>query len=195
MRRQNRIGLHVGLAAMGIGLASMAADDWRPHPVVQDAPIETWKKDLRAMADGVWITSNAEYLEEDGGTEEYGLGWTLQPGGLAMTGCLWGERAGTVQVYWRFFQGWDPVRRAGLVYQLHPAGIVGMGYLEEREPGEPGLIQDFRAPDGTMSRTGHIEEWDGPDRRVTRSVDWTGTGWEPRRHYVWVRNRERESPC
>lgn len=180
------LGLYAGTDLSGHGAAT------------QEAAIETWKEELEAMAGGVWIASNADYAEADGaeGPDEYGMAFAVQPGGLSATGCLWGERDGElVAVYWRLFQGWDPTRNAGLFYQSHPAGIVGIGYGEDGGPDEPHVVQDFRQPDGTMGRVGHFERWDGPDTRVSRSVDWSGTEWTPRRQYTWVRVRDRESPC
>jgi len=166
-----------------------------PPPVQAAGDIEEWKAELQRIAGGVWIASNAEYAGIDG-SDEYGMAFTVEPGGLSAAGCLWGEQDGElVAVFWRMFQAWDPTREAGFFYQSHPAGIIGIGTLEDRGPDEPGLIQDFRQPDGTMGRTGHFERWDGPDRRVTRSVDWSGSEWTPRREYTWVRVRDRESRC
>lgn len=167
-------------------------------PSGQDASssdIEAWKEELEAMGGGVWIASNADYAETDG-PDRYGMAFVVQPGGLSATGCLWGERDGELlAVFWRMFQGWDPTRNAGLFYQAHPAGIIGIGYGRDRGADEPHVVQDFRQPDGTMSRVGHFERWDGPDTRISRSVDWSGGEWTPRREYTWVRVRGRESPC
>lgn len=163
----------------------------------QDASaIEVWKAHLASLVGDVWLTSNAAYAEEDGGIEAYGMAFVGHPPGLAASGCLWGERAGQVTtIFWRFFQGWDPVRGAGLVYQVHPGGIVGIGYQEERGADEPGLVQEFRGPDGLAFRTGHFEHLSDPDTRVTRSVDWAEEGWVASRTYTWIRSPDRPSPC
>jgi len=190
------LGVCAGTGRSGPGRAVEPA----PAPVADRAQspstgIEAWKEELEAITGGVWIASNAAYAEADG-VDEYGMEFTLEPGGLSATGCLWGDREGElVAVFWRMFQAWDPTRNAGLFYQSHAAGIVGMGYLEDRGPDEPHLVQDFRDPDGTMRRVGHFERWEGPDRRISRSVDWSGSEWTPRREYTWVRVPNRTSRC
>lgn len=162
----------------------------------QKTTVEDWKKTLGNMTDGAWITSNHAYQTEDGGIERYGLDLELQPGGLAASGCLWGEPAGgEPAVFWRFFEAWDPVREAGFVYQSHSAGLVAFGYLEDRGPDEPQLTQDLRLPDGTINKTGHFETWEGTDTHVTRSVDFVEGEWATGRTYSWTRDRDRRSPC
>lgn len=190
------LGVYAGTGRPGPG-GTVEPAPARVADGAQSSPtdIEAWKEELQAITGGVWVASNAEYAEADG-PDEYGMAFTLEPGGLSATGCLWGEREGElVAVFWRMFQAWDPTRNAGLFYQSHAAGIVGIGHLEDRGQDEPDLVQDFRQPDGTMSRVGHFERWEGPDTRVSRSVDWTGAEWTPRREYTWRRVSDRESRC
>ncbi|MEZ4416192.1 MAG: hypothetical protein R3E10_10645 [Gemmatimonadota bacterium] len=158
--------------------------------------LEEHKAELAALSGGVWIASNADYREADGGMDEYGLAWSVQPGGVSASGCLWGLKGGEVtQVFWQFFQGWDPTREVAIVYQSHPAGLIGIGTLEDRGEGEPELVQDFWTPGSGMARNGHFERWDGTDRRISQSVEWSDDRWVPRRSYTWVRDRNRSSPC
>lgn len=151
---------------------------------------------LASLTDGIWLTSNARYQEEDGGIDRYGMAYTLHPGGLAATGCLWQEQDGTVTgVPWQFFMAWDPIQRAGIIYQSSPNGLVAMGYERPGSADWPELVQEMWTPDGTMLRVGHFEELDGPDRRISRSVGWSDGDWHPRRSYTWVRSRDASHPC
>jgi len=164
------------------------------NPLPMD--LAAWKEHLANMTDGAWITSNAEYRDEDGALDAFGMDYTAHPGGLSATGCLWSEQEGqVVNVAWTFFMGWDPVEKAGLIYQSSGAGMVAIGYLGDPSADAPSLVQELFLPDGSSSRVGHFEEMDGPDRRITRSVSWNGGEWAPRRSYTWIRDRERVSPC
>ncbi len=157
--------------------------------------LDEWKTSLARETNVVWITSNEDYMEEDGGTEAYGMELRLLPDGMTASGCMWGEsQAGGEQVFWRFFQGWDPARGAGFIYQSHPQGLVAFGYLEDRGPYEPELTQHLMSPDGTITRNGHFETWDG-ERRVSRSVNWIDGAWAPGRSYTWDADSNRVSPC
>lgn len=158
--------------------------------------LREYREHLRSITDGVWIASNAEYQAEDGGIDSYGMAYALQPSGLSATGCLWIQRNGEPQgVAWQFIMAWDPGRQAGLVYQSNAAGMVAIGYMEDLGPGRPELVQQLWSPDGSVTRIGHTERMDGPDRRVSRSLEWVDGGWSPRRAYTWVRTAGAANAC
>jgi hypothetical protein len=81
-----------------------------------------------------------------------------------------------------------------MLYQSQANGLVGFGHFQEID-GEPQLVQDFLIPDGRTFRTGHYETMDGPDVRITRSVDWTGGEWSAGRNYTWHRRADGKSAC
>lgn len=158
--------------------------------------LTTYREHLASLTNGIWITSNASYRDEDGGIDEYGMAYTLQPSGVSATGCLWVIRDGQPDgIAWQFLLAWDPDRQAGMVYQSNAAGFVAKGYMEARGPGEPELVQRLWAPDGTVTRIGHVERMDGTDRRVSQSLEWSYGSWSTRRSYTWVRERDRSGPC
>ena len=157
---------------------------------------EAFVADLANMTDGAWMTSNADYLEEDGGVDTYGMALELAPGGLAAVGCLWGEANGkVVGVYWQFFQAWDPVAEKGMIYQSGPSGAIAIGHLDPQAEDEPELIQTMVGPDGSRVDVAHHERWTDADTRVGGSLEWVGGEWVPRRNYTWVRERNRDTPC
>ena len=183
-------------SAQSAGVSRAAAHDRLDPEAEQTLTLDQWKAHLADLTEGTWITSNAEYQEEDGGLDAFGMDYTLLPGGLSARGCLWSERDGVVAgVAWDFFMGWDPVEEAGLVYQSSPWGAVAIGHLRAPTPDVPELVQDLVQPNGVVLRIGHFERMDGPDRRVSRSVNLVDGEWIPRRGYTWVRHRDRESPC
>ncbi len=172
------------LATVGAGADAQEASDERT----------VWTAALEAEAEGAWITSNAAYQAEDGGIERYGLDWTVVPGGMVGTACLWGERAGERTVFWRFLRFWDPIEGRGVVHQSSPSGAVALG---SRPAGSDELVQTLVQPDGSRLEIRHRTELEGDSVRIDRS--WQrppGAGaWTEGRTYRWQRHGGLESPC
>ncbi len=188
----------VATALMWINPVSASAQDVPDDGVAaeQVAARDAFVASLANMTDGAWMASNAEYRDEDGGIQTFGLALDLVPGGLAAVGCLWGEIDGEViGVFWQFFQAWDPVAGKGLVYQSSPAGAIAIGHLDPRPDVQPELIQTMFAPDGSSVEVAHHERWTDADTRVGGSLGWDDGEWVPQRTYTWVRERNRATPC
>lgn len=174
-------------------LAPVAPEASAPPPAVAD--VERWRADLAWISQGAWIADNAAYREEDGGTERYGLRFVLSPGGLAATGCLWGERGDAVFLAWTFWQGWDPVAERGILYQSSPGGLVAIGEVDPSAPPGTVMEQTLVLPDGTRQRIGHVEEREGDDVRRDRSLVHVEGEWRLQRAYRWERTLEHQAPC
>lgn len=150
---------------------------------------------------GTWITSNAQYrTDENGEPAEYGTHFRAELGSVSITGCLWGQTAGTVAgVYWHFFTGWDPETETLLVYQSGQAGIVGIGHEKLAPAGEPDVVEQLFSPlpggQRQPFRVRHRSTWIGSDTLKTESFDKTPDGWAVRRTYIWVRRSDIVAPC
>lgn len=192
------------LALLGLGLAGSGrpgADERLPagegprasQPAAAAAqdPLAAWRANLELLTrDGtIWWTSNEAHAAEDGGIEAYAMRYEPIGPGLAVRGCMWGERGEEiVGPFWEFFLGWDPVAGdGGIAYQASPGGIVGNGSLVALPGGRSVMDQTFRNPDGTTFRVRHEAEHPDDDTHVTRSFDLVGETWEARRSYTWKR--------
>lgn len=160
----------------------------------QPDPAAEWRDRLAAEAAGAWVTSNATYRDEDGGTDRYGIDWTVLPGGMAGTACLWGERDGEITVYWYFSRLWDPVEQRGIVHQSSGAGAIAIGY-QDGDPAE--LVQVMVQPNGGRMEIRHLTEFEGDDVRIDRSFQRPigAAEWTEGRTYRWVRGEDVDSPC
>lgn len=159
-------------------------------------PLGAWRAALAHDSAGVWIASNATWRDEDGGTERYGLDWSVSPGESAGTGCLWGERDGDVTVHWRFHRLWDPLAERGLVYQISPAGAIATGSMDPLHP-ELELIQTLVQPGGARLEIRHLQTSEGADVHLDRSFHRTAPDqpWQEARSYRWERRHDVPSPC
>lgn len=180
MHRISRIHLSIVVLLALAGLAPAAA------PPPPDWFLESLRG--RTTDGGLWITDNAEYLEEDGGIDAYGIEWTAGFSATSMTGRLFGLRDGEeTGTYWQFRTFWHPGTGEVRVYQFGADGTVGMGTLEIRDSdGAEILVQDFYRPDGGSYRTRHVTLVDG-DREQGTSENWVDGAWETGRRYVWYR--------
>jgi hypothetical protein len=148
----------------------------------------------RARPGGWWVASNAEYREGTQETDFYAMSFRTVPGGLASTGCLWGETDGEVfGPYWHFFAAWDPGEEAVLVYQSSPGGAVAIGH--ERAGGA--TVQTIHVPGQAPMRIRHTSDTSDPDLLIDRSFDEVDGAWQPRRQYTWVWTpaEGRKPPC
>lgn len=143
---------------------------------------------------GTWIASNAQYAVEDGGILVYGMRHRMLNGGVSATGCLWGERDGSQEVYWHFFTAWDPVQRRAILYQSHGNGTIGIGTYADLAADTLTSEQTFTAPGGAEWRVRHVQVSRG-DTSFTQSFDHDSTRWVPRRSYTWVRSAVERVPC
>jgi hypothetical protein len=148
----------------------------------------------RSRPGGWWVTSNAAYAEGTEETASYAMQFQPVPGGLASTGCLWGETDAEVfGPYWYFYAAWDPVEEAILVYQSSPGGAAAIGHqTSERE-----TVQTIQLPGQPAFRIRHTSEFPDPDTLVDQSFNEVDGAWQERRQYTWVWTpaEGRESPC
>ena len=191
------IWLAAPMAIVGAALALTPILPTAALEAQEASPREMWMERLAAEAPGVWIASNADYLEEDGGTEIYGLDWQVLPGGVASRGCLWGETDGVATIFWEFSQLWDPVENRGIIYQSAPNGSIAIGYYRPEWGEAEGMVQVLLAPDGSGVEIRHTTEHDGPDIRQDRSFtrEIGAVEWVPSRGYRWDRSMDHASPC
>jgi len=170
-----------------------------PHRgAAQSTPLADWTHYLEYQTrDGtMWWTSNAQYQQEDGGIDSYATRFEMLPGGLAARGCLWGEANGsTVGPFWEFFMAWDVREGKGLVYQIAPSGVSGIGYWWIEEDGVEMADQTYRNPDGTTNRVGHRSRVIDDDTNEGGSLNWTNGEWVPQRTYRWERRPGAGAPC
>jgi len=183
-RRLGRPGVGGGGALTFLLLiATGGAGQEAPRPAL-DAETAREMLARQARADGWWVASNAEHrARNDALPDYYAMRFELGPAGYSSTGCMWGGRDGeTLGPYWSFFNAWDPLERALLLYQVNPDGFaaVGHGWATGGENGEEEAI----GRDPTRFR--HVNTMPHPDTLVTRSFGWSDGEWVPRRHDVWV---------
>lgn len=196
---RNRVWILLAACAMGaIACASAAAQERNAAPSDTTAMTLQEARQMlaqRARSDGWWVTSNAAYVDE--GADEwqtYAMRYVSVPGGLAITGCLWGETEGEVGgPFWYFYAAWDPVARAILVYQSSPGGAVAIGH--QRRSGE--TVQTLQGPEGPPLRIRHESVFAHPDTLRNRSFQEEDGAWRERRRYTWVWTaaQGREAPC
>ena len=210
---RGRVALPIlAIAAVSAAVVASSTPDSNPEPgespvrstrqasgPTSATELERWKNNLEFLTRGesVWWSSNARYLEEDGGTDAYLIAYRIRPGALSADGCLWGERAGeTLGPFWDFFMGWDPEAGQGLVYQSSPAGAVGSGYWT---PGADASAshadQTFLWPDGSVERVRHVSRTPGASTQVDSSFNRVGGEWVARRTYTWERRPAGSLPC
>ncbi len=138
---------------------------------------------------GRWITDNAAYRGPNEPYDAYGLEWTWGIGQKTVRGRLFGLQDGReVGTFWEFRMVWHPGRREVLLYQFGGDGTLGVGPLAALEDGRTESIQTFYSTDGAAVRVRHLASNMG-DVHETMSFDDDGTGWKPRRTYVWKRER------
>lgn len=159
--------------------------------------IAAWRAHVEYLTrDGSWWwTSNAHHSAEDGGIEAYAMAYVALPGGLASRGCLWWMRAGSPNVAWQFFQGWDPAAAAPFFYQTNAGGASGMGTGWTHDGGSIAHEQTFRWADGSTTRLAHLTTPVGRDSLRVQSRAWVDGAWAPRRSYTWVRRDRTATPC
>jgi hypothetical protein len=139
---------------------------------------------------GRWITDNAAYRGPDEPHDAYGLEWSWGIGRKTVRGRLFGLQGGRdVGTFWEFRMVWHPGRREVLLYQFGGDGTLGVGPMIALADGRTEAVQTFYAPDGTVARVRHLTRTDG-DTHETSSFDEDGSGWKPRRTYVWRRETE-----
>lgn len=170
-----RIGLLLAVGWLGVGVAAE-----RP---------QWFDKHLAYMvADGGrWITDNGAYRSEDEPFDAYGTQWTWSLGRAGMTGRLFGLKdGGEVGDFWQFRVFWHPGEGRAIVQQFNARGDLGVGPLFPVGEGAMRSVQEFFAPDGTMTRVGH-DSIERAGEHETRSFDILPDGsWRSRRTYVWV---------
>ncbi len=149
----------------------------------QTNDIPEWFKKEIEVRTGEWITSNADYQNENEPYQSYGMTWTPGPGGKSITGTLYGILDGKKTVpFWEFKTFYHPAEKKVYAYQFGIAGVVGMG---EFLPGT--MDQTFYHLNGTVERHGHKAEDKGGEH-ITESFDVDIQGvWTMRRKYTWKR--------
>lgn len=136
---------------------------------------------------GRWIADNRAYTGPEEPADEYGLEWRQGPGGVSMTGRLFGLRGGSeIATYWQFLVYWHPARQVAVILQVSASGVVGEGTIREREGGTV-AEQVFHSPDGGSRRIRHESEVSASERR-DRSSDWVDGAWKAGRSYTWRRS-------
>jgi hypothetical protein len=135
---------------------------------------------------GRWIADNKAYVGPEEPAEEYGLEWRRGPGGVSMTGRLFGLRGGAeIATYWQFLVYWHPDRQVAVILQVSAGGVVGEGVIRQQGSGTV-AEQVFYSPDGGSRRIRHESEV-SPDERRDRSSDWVDGAWRAGRSYTWRR--------
>lgn len=139
---------------------------------------------------GRWLTDNSAYQGPDEPWATYGMEWEKGPSGRAAQGRLVGiDDKGVEQTFWEFMIYWDALRDRAVVMQINSSGAFGIGDMRWISASEQELDQTFRWPDGSTTRSRHLERH-VQDARYSQSFEWRDGAWQPRRSYVWRRRGE-----
>jgi hypothetical protein len=162
------------------------------------AEVPQWFRDAVAEASrdgGVWIADNSRYRSSAEDYDSYGLEWRAGIGGTSLVGRLFGRREGReVATFWEFRQYWDPIAGEGRLQQFGQGGAFGTGAIQRLRPDTTLLDQVFVWPDGSRTRSGHLETRRGADERFSESFDIENGDWLARRTYSWRRLRSDAGP-
>lgn len=195
MRNFARLAFAVAFA---LAAPSLAAQTEAPEPKPETHAPPAWylnEIDIRTRDGGRWVADNSAYKSETEPFDAYVVEWTR---GYAhtLTGRLYGLTGDEASIdFWTFHQYWHPGRGEAVLEQFGAGGAIGVGVIAPDAEG-PQSDQTFYGPDGSVSRTGHIEIYpdalEGGDDNVILSESWTidasGAWTEKQRDYRWVRD-------
>ena len=186
-RRAPALGSALLLAVGALSLLpSLRAEESAPEGIPR------WALDEMAARVGTWIADNSPYRERPEDHDAYGMDWEWAPGQRSVVGRLYpiknGADLGTV---WQFREFWHPGAGALMAYQFGTDGTIGIGEQTRKPDGSSEILQEFFDPAGVTFRVGHRSRIVG-DAMESQSfnVDEQGA-WQPRRKYVWKKQRER----
>lgn len=184
----------LSIAAVG-ALTAGAPVDRPPHapPAIGCGDsMPAWLRDhMRQLAQGTgrWIASNHRYMSDDEPFEEYGIAWRWGIGRQSLIGRLFGVRQGReAGDFWEFRLVWHPRDCEAVLYQFGFNGTIGIGPMVPDDSLGTVLEQTFYAVDGSETRVRHESRIQG-NREYGNSFDWVDGEWQPRRSYVWERQR------
>lgn len=150
--------------------------------------IPQWIKDKWAAhthGDGIWVTDNAPYKNEQEPFDAYGMEWEWGLGKSSLKGRLYciqnGKDVGTV---WQFLNFWDPELQQQRMIQIGSNGILGQGSIELQDDGSTKSSEKFTGPGGRAFEVGH-HSWFENGEMHTQSFDIADGKWSKRRFYVW----------
>ena len=145
--------------------------------------IDDWT--IRTADEGVWITDNAEYKNNQepydgyGQEVEYGLGQKHLK--IRLFCIKEGKDIGTV---WQITEYWDPEAGEVRILQIGSDGTVGHGKVWKLEDGSSKEQGRFSSPDGSSFDSGH-HVWMENGELHTRSFNIVNGEWQSRRYYIW----------
>lgn len=154
-----------------------------------DAP-EWFVEEIEFLArdGGRWITSNAEYQNEQEPISAFGTEW-IAGRSASLRGRLFAIEEGQEgATFWEFFQYWDPDRQRVVTTQFGSGNVIGVG-TSWQEKDVTKAQQAFYGTNGTF-HVGHESSMPSPDEHLTESFDIVDGEWRKRRIYLWQRQRE-----
>jgi hypothetical protein len=166
-----------------------------PSAAVADRPAESppppaWLRshmEMMVADSGLWVADNSAWKSADEPFEAYAMQWQWGIGRQSIVGRLFGLRGGKAsRDFWEFRLYWHPGRGEAVPTQFGGDGTYGQGTLTQDSDGNLVILQEFVAPDGSVSRSRHVERHVGAERIATQ-YSWSGTEWVAGRSYTWKR--------
>lgn len=160
----------------------------------QQSGLPKWYMEKIQTDEGIWVTDNSQFKNENEPFDKYILSWTLNPLRNSLSGRLYGltdgQESGT---FWDFSQYYDPNTQKVIVMQIGWNGTLGSGPLIATDNGGYDLAQIFTTPDGTTRKEKHTDIKPNKDIEITTSYSFDeNSEWIAGRTYTWQRQIDGE---